>query len=186
MAKSALGMDSHNRGTRRQKAVDLRRYRVDKAGTSIAAEAAAPESRIAGVVRLRRRDARISKANGGRRPAINRARCISPQRAAFLESRTAPLDRLCRDPELSAAIVAMNPVAYANVHIFCGRMWLSTRDFASASREFARAVAVSGRPLTTAMAIAWRAVFLQVLERSAMGRRAIAAFEETGRRRRGG
>jgi hypothetical protein len=98
----------------------------------------------------------------------------SPQRAMFLQTRTGPLDKLFSDPELSVTIAAMKPTAYAHVHIFCGRMWLSTRDFGTASREFARAVRVSGRPFATAIAIAWRVGLVQILERSAMGRRILA------------
>jgi len=100
----------------------------------------------------------------------------SPERARFLATRTAPLDKLFRQPDLPAEILAIRPVAYANVHIFCGRMWLSSRRFGPAMREFARAAIVSRTPLRTALAIAWRAGAVSLLERSAAGRRALAAL----------
>jgi glycosyltransferase involved in cell wall biosynthesis len=109
---------------------------------------------------------------------------FSPQRADFLATRTAPLDKLFRDPDLPALVAAMKPLAYANVHIFCGRMWLSTRHFAAASREFARAIRVSGRPFATAVAIAWRVGVAQIVERSRAGRGALAALERLARNRR--
>jgi len=108
----------------------------------------------------------------------------SPHHATFLATRTRPLDKLFSDPDLPREIAAMKPVAYANVHIFCGRMWLSKRDFGNAAREFARAITVSGRPMSTAMTIAWRALILQILDRSAAGRRMAAAFERIAQRRR--
>jgi glycosyltransferase involved in cell wall biosynthesis len=107
----------------------------------------------------------------------------SPQHATFLATRARPLDKLFADPNLPAEIAAMKPVAYANVHIFCGRRWLSRRDFRNAAREFARAITVSGRPLSTALTIAWRAVILQILDRSAAGRRMAAALERIAPRR---
>ena len=109
---------------------------------------------------------------------------FSPQRADFLATRTAPLDKLFRDPDLPVVVSAMKPLAYANAHIFCGRMWLSTRNFAVASREFARAIRVSGRPFATAVAIAWRAGLVQIMERSRAGRGALAALERLARDRR--
>jgi len=108
----------------------------------------------------------------------------SPQRSAFLATRTAPLDKLFRDPQVPAAVAAMRSTAYANVHIFRGRMWMATRNVRAAVREFVRAMRVSGRPMTTAIDIMWRAAAVQALERSAPGRRALAAVEEIGRRRR--
>jgi len=90
----------------------------------------------------------------------------SPRRTEFLSTRTAPLDKLFRDPQLPADIAAMKPIAYANVHIFRGHMWLSTRNFAAALREFAEAVVTSGRPLSTAAAIAWRVILLGVRSRA--------------------
>jgi glycosyltransferase involved in cell wall biosynthesis len=100
----------------------------------------------------------------------------APQRATFLRTRTGPLDKLFSDPYLPAAIVAMQPTAYANVHIFCGRMWLSTGNLGNASREFACAIRVSGRPFATAIEIAWRVGLVQILERSRVGRRILTAF----------
>jgi hypothetical protein len=88
-------------------------------------------------------------------------RKYSPHRAAFLQARTVPLDKLFRDPKLPAVVAAMKPVAYANVHIFCGRMWLATRNLGNASREFGRAIRVSGRPLATPTAILCRVIVIQ-------------------------
>lgn len=80
----------------------------------------------------------------------------SPHRIEFLKSRAAPLDKLFDSPNLPAKIAAMKPIAYANVHIFRGRMLLSTRNFGKALGEFARAIVISRRPLNTAITIVWR------------------------------
>jgi glycosyltransferase involved in cell wall biosynthesis len=108
---------------------------------------------------------------------------FSPLRAEFLATRTEPLDKLFREPNLPAAVRAIKPRAYANTHIFCGRMWLSTRNFAAAAREFARAIRVSGRPFATAVAIAWRVGCVQIMERSRAGRGALAVLERRTRDR---
>ncbi len=107
----------------------------------------------------------------------------SPHHATFLLTRTRPLDKLFGATDLPADVAAMKPVAYANAHIFCGWRWLARRDFRNAAREFARAMKASGRPISTAMAIAWRAVMLQILDRSAAGRRMAAVLEGTANRR---
>jgi len=103
------------------------------------------------------------------------------QRAAFLEARTAPLNKLFLDPKLPPVVAAMKPIAYGNVHILRGRIFLSALDFADATREFTHAMRVSDRPIATAAAIGWWAVLFQVLDRSAAGRRAIAALQRFAR-----
>lgn len=102
------------------------------------------------------------------------------QRPAFLEARTAPLDKLFRDAALPPAVAAMKPVAYAKVHIFRARILLLAGEFAAASHEFARALRVSGRPISTALAIAWWTGPFLILDRSLAGRRAMAALERCG------
>ncbi len=121
------------------------------------------------VVRIREHDDSIT----GRR-----------QRVGFLERRTAPLDKLFRDPELAPSVAAMKPIAYAQVYIFRARILLLAGDFAAASREFARALKVSGRPISTAVAIAWWTGPFLILDRSGLGRSAMAALERFGRRLR--
>jgi len=106
------------------------------------------------------------------------------QRVTFLEGRTAPLDKLFRDPALPSAVAGIKPIAYAKVHIFRARILLLAGDFAAASHEFARALKVSGRPLSTAAAIAWWTGPFLILDRSRLGRSAMAALERLGRRLR--
>jgi len=88
----------------------------------------------------------------------------SPSLAGFIQTRAMPLDKLFSDPQLPLSIAAMKPMAYTNLHIFCGRMWIYARDFKNASREFARAIATSEEPVSTAFAVVWRALIGPVLE----------------------
>jgi glycosyltransferase involved in cell wall biosynthesis len=97
-------------------------------------------------------------------------KCKSPTRTEFLNSRTLPLDKLFNDPHLPADVVAIRPLAYANLYLFRGKMWISTRDFRKALREFARAIATSETSIKTIFAIVWRIGIVQILERSALGR----------------
>jgi len=116
----------------------------------------------------------------------NHTGLASPQFARMLDSRTCPLDKLFRDAELPPSIQAMKPLAYENVYLFRAQQWLGKGDWREALAEFGRAFKVSGRPLTTAIRMIWFAFGVPVLERSALGRRAVAALAESRRRRRGG
>ncbi len=109
----------------------------------------------------------------------------SPQFVTMLDTRTAPLDKLFGESELAPSIRAIKPVAYANVYQFRAQQWLGKGDWRRAWADFRRALRVSGRPLTTAMRTTWFAFTVPFLERSAPGRRAVVAFAELRRRRRG-
>lgn len=110
----------------------------------------------------------------------------SPNFAVVLDTRTIPLDKLFRDPDLPPAVRAMAPVAYTNVHLFCGQRWLQAWQFRRAAREFAKAVRVSNRPVTTAVRAAWLAGAVPMLRRFALGRRVVDALAEWRRRQRAG
>jgi len=103
----------------------------------------------------------------------------SPQFADVLAARTAPLDKLFRDPDLPAAIRSMEPAAYANVHLFRGLRWLQAkgvrRSVGNAAREFSLAIRASDRRLETAARIAWFAGAVPMLRRVSPGRRGLAA-----------
>ncbi len=106
----------------------------------------------------------------------------SPHFGAVLETRTAPLDKLFRDPDLPAAVRAMRPTAYANVHLFCGQRWLTARRYRKAARELGLALRVSDRRLTTALQILWLGLVAPIVKQSAAGRRALGALASTRRR----
>ena len=110
------------------------------------------------VVQIREHDDTMTRRNSSTRPA-------------FLRTRSLPLDKLFDDPELPSEIAAMKPAAYANLYIFRGRMWISSRDFGLALCEFRRALTISRAPIQIAFEIVWRVAIVQVLERTAIGRR---------------
>ena len=108
----------------------------------------------------------------------------SPQFAAVLAARAAPLDKLFRDPGPPAVIRAMQSAAYANVHLFRGLRWLQARAFRNAGREFGLALRVSDRRLETAARIAWFTGAVPALRRVSLGRRGLSTLATLRRRRR--
>lgn len=95
----------------------------------------------------------------------------SPLFPTVLATRTRPLDKFFSQADLPADVIAMRPVAYTNVHLFCGLRWLQARELGNARREFARALHASGSPLRTAVRIAWFVLVNECLHRFAAGRR---------------
>jgi glycosyltransferase involved in cell wall biosynthesis len=95
----------------------------------------------------------------------------SPYFEATLAGRTAPLDKLFRDPDLPADVRAMRPQAYANVHLFRGLRWLLVRRRGRALGEFSASLRASDRRAEMAARIVWRACVVPRLLGSAMGRR---------------
>ncbi len=108
----------------------------------------------------------------------------SPHFAAVLNSRTEPLDKLFRAPDLPPAVRALRSAAYANVHLFRGQRWLQAHDLARARREFGRALRVSDQRTVTALRIVWLTMIVPVLRRSALGRSAVNALAHLRRRLR--
>jgi len=114
----------------------------------------------------------------------NHTGLASPQFLMMLETRTSPLDKLFREPELAPPIRMMKPIAYTNVYLFRAQQWLGKGDWRRAWGEFRRALKMSGRPYTTTARMIWFAFAAPLLEGSAPGRRAVAALAELRRRRR--
>lgn len=107
----------------------------------------------------------------------------SPRFATVLATRTAPLDKLFATPDLPAAVVALRPLAYENVHIFRGTRWLQAGAPRQALRELAAGVRVSDRPARAALRAAWFVFTASRLGQSPAGRR-VAARLRTLRRSR--
>lgn len=95
----------------------------------------------------------------------------SPAFDAVLATRTAPLDKLFAEPDLPAAVAALRPLAYENVHIFRGTRWLQAGAPRRALGELARAVRVSDRPARAALRVVWFIFNASRLGNSAAGRR---------------
>jgi len=106
----------------------------------------------------------------------------SPHLDVVLGTRARPLDKFFSQAELRPNLLAMRPVAYANVHVFCGRRWLAARDFAKAGGAFAQALRASGNAPRTAVRVAWFVLVDNCLSRFALGRRLVIWL--TAQRRR--
>ncbi len=106
----------------------------------------------------------------------------SMQFRTALQTRTKPLDKFFSQPDLSLEAAAMRPVAYENVHLYCGLLWLRVRDLGNAGRELGRALRVARNPLRTVVRIVWFALIAEYLGRCALGQRLIVWL--TGLRRR--
>jgi glycosyltransferase involved in cell wall biosynthesis len=110
-----------------------------------------------------------------------------PSSARFAEvlgTRTCPLDKLFRDPDLPPAVRGMRSVAYANVDLFRGQRWLQAGKPGRAVRSLGSAVRTSEHPVTMLTRVVWFTVARPVLGRWAPGRRAMDAFANVRRRRR--
>jgi len=114
----------------------------------------------------------------------NLTRPGSPRFAEVLDARTAPLDKLFRDPDLPPRVRAMRAAAYANVDLFRGQRWLQAGEPRRAFRSLGAAVRTSEAPLTMLARIAWLVLGAPLLRRSASGRRAMTALADLRRRRR--
>jgi glycosyltransferase involved in cell wall biosynthesis len=107
----------------------------------------------------------------------------SPQFAGVLAARTAPLDKLFADPELPAAVLAMQSAAYANVYLFRGARWLQAGHAQRALAEFWKSVRTSDDRLAASLRIAWRIGLVPILTRWSFGRWATALPSRVRRRR---
>jgi len=108
----------------------------------------------------------------------------SPRFAEVLGARTAPLDKLFRDPDLPPRVRAMRAAAYANVHLFRGQRWLQAGELGRAFRSLGAAVRTSEDRLTMITRIVWFVLAAPLLGRSASGRRAMTVLADLRRRRR--
>jgi glycosyltransferase involved in cell wall biosynthesis len=95
----------------------------------------------------------------------------SPLFRVVLETRTRPLDKAFARADLPAAVVAMKPIAYENVHLYRCLRWLHVHSFGDSWRELRWALRVAERPSTTIVRIAWFVLVGEVLGRSWAGRR---------------
>jgi len=88
-----------------------------------------------------------------------------------LENRTRVLDKLYADPDLPPEIIAMQGLAYGNVHTGNGLLWLGERKYRKALGAFLQAFRKSSRPGFTLARILWFTFKWQVLDRNRAGRR---------------
>jgi glycosyltransferase involved in cell wall biosynthesis len=93
-----------------------------------------------------------------------------PSFAAFLDSRHKVLDKFFSRDDLPPHIAAMRPVAYRNLYVFVGNMWVGAGNWSQALPAFVRAIRAGGNPVTTAARIAWFSLAVRLLSRSARGR----------------
>jgi glycosyltransferase involved in cell wall biosynthesis len=90
--------------------------------------------------------------------------------AAFLGLRGKVLDKFFARGDLAPEIVAMKTVAYRNLYVFEGNMWIGAGNWGRASAAFARAVRTGGAPLETLARIAWFSLAARVLSKTRAGR----------------
>jgi glycosyltransferase involved in cell wall biosynthesis len=90
--------------------------------------------------------------------------------AAFLGSRRKVLDKFFSRGDLSPRIAAMRSVAYRNLYIYEGNIWVAFRERKQALRAFGRAARAGANPAGTAARIAWFNLAYPILGRTAAGR----------------
>jgi glycosyltransferase involved in cell wall biosynthesis len=90
--------------------------------------------------------------------------------AAFLGSRRKVLDKFFSRSDLSPRIVRMRSVAYRNLYIYEGNIWVAFREWKRALRAFGRAVRAGGNPARTGARIAWFSLVHPILGGTAAGR----------------
>lgn len=90
--------------------------------------------------------------------------------AAVFGSRRRVLDKFFSRADLSPRIAAMKSVAYRNLHIYEGNIWMALGEWKRALRAFGSAVRSGANPAGTVARIAWFNVAHPILGRSAAGR----------------
>ena len=90
--------------------------------------------------------------------------------AAFLALRGRVLDKFFARADLAPEIGAMKTVAYRNLHVFEGNMWIGAGNWSRASVAFTRAVRTGGAPLGTLARIVWFSLAARVLGKTRAGR----------------
>jgi glycosyltransferase involved in cell wall biosynthesis len=93
-----------------------------------------------------------------------------PSYAAFLGSRRKVLDKFFSRGDLSPRIARMRAIAYRNLYIYEGNIWVAFREWKRALRAFGRAIRAGGNPGGAAARIAWFNVVHPILGRTAGGR----------------
>jgi len=106
----------------------------------------------------------------------------SPHYVDSLDGRVRVLDKFFSQPDLPAPITAMKPVAYQNLHVGTGLLWLGRRELRRALRSFGKAVRQGGNPPVTLLRIAWFVLSWEVLGKFPLGRRFVAWQAATRRR----
>jgi glycosyltransferase involved in cell wall biosynthesis len=90
--------------------------------------------------------------------------------AAFLGLRGKVLDKFFARADLAPEIAAMKTMAYRNLYVFEGNMWIGAGKWGLAFRAFTRAVRTGGAPLDTLARILWFGLGARVLGRTSAGR----------------
>jgi glycosyltransferase involved in cell wall biosynthesis len=93
-----------------------------------------------------------------------------PSLAAFLGSRRKVLDKFFSRGDLSPRIAGMRSVAYRNLYIYEGNIWVAVGEWKRALGAFGRAARSGANPAGTVARIAWFNVVHPILGRSAAGR----------------
>jgi glycosyltransferase involved in cell wall biosynthesis len=91
--------------------------------------------------------------------------------AAFLSLRGKVLDKFFARDDLAPEIAAMKTIAYRNLYVFEGNMWIGAGNWGRAFGAFARAVRRGGAPLNTLARIVWFSVAARALNTTQPGRR---------------
>lgn len=91
--------------------------------------------------------------------------------AAFLGLRGKVLDKFFARDDLAPEIAAMKTIAYRNLYVFEGNMWIGAGNRARAVRAFTRALRTGGVSVDTVARIAWFGVGVRALGRFRAGRR---------------
>jgi glycosyltransferase involved in cell wall biosynthesis len=93
-----------------------------------------------------------------------------PSLAAFLGSRRKVLDKFFSRGDLSPRIAGTKSVAYRNLYIYEGNIWVAVGEWKRALAAFGGAVRSGANPAGTAARIIWFNVLHPILGRSAAGR----------------
>jgi glycosyltransferase involved in cell wall biosynthesis len=103
--------------------------------------------------------------------------------AAFLGGRGRVLNKFFARDDIPPEIRSMKSVAYRNLYVFEGNMWIGARDWQRALRAFALAVRTGGNPASTAARILWFSLGVRTLGRTPVGRQ-LMRWESNRRLRR--
>jgi hypothetical protein len=90
--------------------------------------------------------------------------------AAFLDLRSRVLDKFFARHDLAPEIIAMKTIAYRNLYVFEGNMWIGAGNRGQAFRAFVRALRMGGNPAPTLARIVWFGLAARVLGRTRAGR----------------
>jgi len=93
--------------------------------------------------------------------------------ARVLDQRELVLDRFFAAPDTPARALAMRAVAYRNLHVGTGLVYLGRHEYRRAIAAFGRALGTGANPFSTATRIVWFTLDWQYLSRRAWGRRVI-------------